>query len=83
MVKFNKISVLSIQLNNEMETNHSSPTIISGILATMMLYASFEAFVQGFQAMNSKAHEPQKVHLVLAPTGSGKTTRFIAEMIRK
>ncbi len=49
----------------------------------MMMYSSFEAFVQGFQAMNSESPETQKVHLVIAPTGSGKTTAFIAEMVRK
>jgi hypothetical protein len=60
-----------------MEALHFLPAIVA-----MMLYASFEAFVQGFQAMNSEAPETQKVHLVVAPTGSGKTTRFIAEMVR-
>ena len=81
MGKFNKINVLSIQLKKEMQALASILTI-SAILATM-LYASFEAFVQGFQAIDSKAPETQKVHLVIAPTGSGKTTRFIAEMVLK
>ena len=80
MGKFNKINVLSIQLKKEMQALASILTI-SAILATM-LYASFEAFVQGFQAMNSNFPETSKVHLILAPTGSGKTTRFIAEMVK-
>ena len=92
MGKFFKINVLSIQLKKEMETLHiqTIQTIqtIQPILAllpaivAMRLYLSFEAFVQGFQAMNSDAPETDKVHLVVAPTGSGKTTAFIAEMVR-
>ena len=85
MAKFNKINVLSIQLNNEMEASpHISPILaLLPSLVAMMLYASFEEFVQGFQAMDSKAPESHKVHLVLAQTGSGKTTRLIAGMVRK
>lgn len=87
MGKFNKIYVLSIQLNNEMEaTPFYLPIPILALLPSLvaiMLYESFEAFVQGFQAMDSKAPETVKVHLILAPTGSGKTTRFIAGMVRK
>jgi hypothetical protein len=82
MGKFFKINVLSIQLKKEMEVVISLTTIIPVIVA-MMLYSSFEAFVQGFQAMNSESPETQKVHLVIAPTGSGKTTAFIAEMVGK
>ena len=85
MGKFFKINVLSIQLKKEMEAVISLPTILKLLpaIVAMMLYSSFEAFVKGFQAMNSEAPETQKVHLVVAPTGSGKTTTFIAEMVRK
>jgi len=41
-----------------------------------VLYTSFETFVRGFS-------ESHKINLVLAPTGSGKTTCFIAEMVKK
>ena len=85
MGKFFKINVLSIQLKKEMQAVISLPTILTLLpaIVAMMLYSSFEAFVKGFQAMNSEAPETQKVHLVVAPTGSGKTTTFIAEMVRK
>lgn len=82
MGKFFKINVLSIQLKKEMQALASITPILSAIIA-MMLYTSFEAFVQGFQFMDKKAPETQKVHLILAPTGSGKTTLFLAEMVRK
>lgn len=85
MGKFFKINVLSIQLKKEMEAVISLPKILTLLpaIVAMMLYSSFEGFVKGFQAMNSEAPETQKVHLVVAPTGSGKTTAFIAEMVRK
>jgi hypothetical protein len=79
MGKIFKINVLSIQLKKEMQALAS----ITPILAMMILYSSFEAFVQGFQAMNSQAPETQKVNLIIAPTGSGKTTQFIARMVAK
>jgi hypothetical protein len=85
MGKFFKINVLSIQLKKEMQaTLISLPIILTFLpaIVAMMLYSSFEAFVKGFQAMNSEAPETQKVNLVIAPTGSGKTTAFIAEMVR-
>ena len=82
MGKFNKIYVLSIQLNNEMQARNSLTTSISDIVAMRPL-PSFEAFVQGFPAMDPKALETIKIYLILAPTGSGKTTRFIAEMVLK
>jgi hypothetical protein len=87
MGKFFKINVLSIQLKKEMQAVFSLTTSISIIallpsLVAIMIYNSFETFVQGFQAMNSDAPETDKVHLVVAPTGSGKTTAFIAEMVR-
>lgn len=85
MGKFFKINVLSIQLKKEMnQLHHFSPIIaLLPSLVAMMLYASFEAFVQRFRDMSSEDPETVKVHLVLAPTGSGKTTRFIAGMVRK
>ena len=82
MGKFFKINVLLIQLKNEMDSSLSIPTILPAIIA-MMLYSSFEAFIQGFQAMNSQAPETNKVNLIVAPTGSGKTTEFIAKMVAK
>ena len=90
MGKFFKINVLSIQLKKEMEAVISLPThevemrIASQLdKQSMRPLSSFKAFVKGFQAMNLEAPETQKVHLVVAPTGSGKTTTFIAEMVRK
>ena len=90
MGKFFKINVLSIQLKKEMEAVISLPThevemrIASQLdKQSMRPLPSFKAFVKGFQAMNLEAPETQKVHLVVAPTGSGKTTTFIAEMVRK
>ena len=91
MGKFFKINVLSIQLKKEMEGSlFSLPTHSLEMrkasqidTASNKRLPSFKAFVKGFQAMNSEAPETQKVHLIDAPTGSGKTTRFIAEMVAK
>jgi len=88
MGKFFKINVLSIQLKKEMEEVISLPTHSSEMRKasqidkqSMRPLPSFDVFVQCFQAMESKTPKTQKVHLVVAPTGSGKTTAFIAEMV--
>jgi hypothetical protein len=91
MGKFFKINVLSIQLKKEMDIKRiSSPTHIGEMRIesrldkqSMRPLPSFKDFVQGLKAMNSEPPKTQKVHLIVAPTGSGKTTTFIAEMVRK
>lgn len=88
MGKFFKINVLSIQLKKEMDIQRISLPTHSDEMhkasqidkESMRPLPSFEAFVQGFQAKNSGT---MKVHLIDSPTGSGKTTIFIAEMVRK
>ena len=84
MGKFFKINVLSIQLKKEMEVEISLPTHSDEMLKasqidkeSMRPLPSFEAFVQGLKAMNSEPPKTQKVHLIVAPTGSGKSSVFI------
>ncbi len=90
MGKFYKINVLSIQLKKEMQARISLPTHSSEMRKaskidkeSMRPLPSFKAYVDSLRAMYSSASKLQKVHLLVAGTGSGKTTTFIAEMVAK
>ena len=89
MGKFFKINVLSIQLKKEMEEVISLPTHKGEMLIASQLdeqamrpLPSFQDFVNSLRSMYSGVPKIQNVNLVIAPTGSGKTTAFIAEMVR-
>ena len=87
MGKFFKINVLSIQLKKEMEAVISLPThevemrIASQLdKQSMRPLPSFKAFVNSLRAMYSSASKIQKVHLLIAGTGTGKSSLFINEL---
>ncbi len=56
---------------------------ISPAITVPVLYPSFESYIRGFNHIDRANQETYKVNLVIAPTGSGKTTVFIAELVRK
>ena len=87
MGKFFKINVLSIQLKKEMEAEISLPTHSSEMLyasrldeQSMRPLPSFKVFVDSLRTMYSSALKIQKVHLLLAGTGTGKSSLFINEL---
>jgi hypothetical protein len=87
MGKFFKINVLSIQLKKEMEDKISLPTHKGEMRKasqidkeSMRPLPSFKAYVDSLRAMYSSASKLQKVNLLRAGTGTGKSSVLINEL---